>query len=235
MRILAIDSSGLTASVAVIRDGILEGEYTVNNGLTHSQTLLPMIETLRARLDLDPGTLDAVAVAAGPGSFTGLRIGASTAKGLCFALGIPLIPVSTLDALAYNCCGAHGLVCPMMDARREQVYTAVYRFQNGEAETLRAPGAVGLSEIAADLNGRGQEVILTGDGADVNQSLLAEKLTIPWRMAPPHQARQRAASVAALACKAGAEAAIPAEDFAPDYLRVSQAERERAEREAARK
>ncbi|MBP5733988.1 MAG: tRNA (adenosine(37)-N6)-threonylcarbamoyltransferase complex dimerization subunit type 1 TsaB, partial [Lachnospiraceae bacterium] len=129
MKILGIDSSGLVASVAVTNDGVLLGEYTTNYKKTHSQTLLPMLDELKKMIELDLSTLDAIAISAGPGSFTGLRIGSATAKGLGLALDKPLIEVPTLEGLAYNLCGSNALVCPIMDARRNQVYTAVYEFE----------------------------------------------------------------------------------------------------------
>ena len=133
MRILALDSSGLVASVAVAEaDGKEEqliAEYTVNYKKTHSQTLLPMLDEVAKMTELDMESIDAIAVAAGPGSFTGLRIGSATAKGLGLALNKPLIAVPTLEGLAYNLCGTEAVVCPIMDARRGQVYTVIYEFQ----------------------------------------------------------------------------------------------------------
>ena len=129
MKILALDSSGLVASAAVVEDDITIAEYTINYKKTHSQTLLPMLDELRRMTELDLHTIDAIAVAAGPGSFTGLRIGSATAKGLGFALDIPIIPVPTVDALAYNLYGSDKLICPLMDARRNQVYTGLYTFR----------------------------------------------------------------------------------------------------------
>ena len=126
MNILAIDSSGLVATVALLCDDVLVGEYTIHNKKTHSQTLLPMIDAMLAMADFPVNKLDAIAVSAGPGSFTGLRIGASTAKGLGQALDIPLIGVPTLDGLAYNLAGVEAYVCPLMDARRNQAYYGVY-------------------------------------------------------------------------------------------------------------
>ena len=129
MKILALDSSGLVASVAVLEDDALLAEYTMNYKKTHSQTLLPMLDEMAKMIDLDLNTIDAIAVAGGPGSFTGLRIGSATAKGLGLALSIPIIPVPTVDALAYNLYGSDKLICPIMDARRNQVYTGIYRFE----------------------------------------------------------------------------------------------------------
>lgn len=128
MKILALDSSGLVASVALAEDDNLIAEYTVQYKKTHSQTLLPMMEEIGRMVELDLATVDAIAVAAGPGSFTGLRIGSATAKGLAFALEKPVVPVPTVDALAFQMYGAGDLVCPIMDARRSQVYTGIYEF-----------------------------------------------------------------------------------------------------------
>ena len=132
MKILALDSSGLVASVAVMENDNLIAEYTMNYKKTHSQTLLPMLDEVKKMIELDLSTLDAIAVAAGPGSFTGLRIGSATAKGLGLALNLPIVPVKTVDALAYNLYGTDKLVCPLMDARRNQVYTGIYSFAKQE-------------------------------------------------------------------------------------------------------
>ena len=137
MKIIGIDSSGLVASVAILEDNKLVAEYTVNNKKTHSQTLLPMLEEIVASSGLDMKEIDAIAIAAGPGSFTGLRIGSATAKGLGLALKKPIVPVSTLEALAYNLYGTDSLVCPIMDARRNQVYTGIYEFSKKEVEFSR--------------------------------------------------------------------------------------------------
>nr|MCR4675428.1 tRNA (adenosine(37)-N6)-threonylcarbamoyltransferase complex dimerization subunit type 1 TsaB [Lachnospiraceae bacterium] len=128
MKILGIDSSGLVASVAVVEDNELIGEYTLNYKKTHSQTLLPMLDELKQMIELDLDSIDAIAVAAGPGSFTGLRIGSATAKGLGLALEKPLIAVPTVDGLAFNLWGAKTNICPIMDARRNQTYTGLYAF-----------------------------------------------------------------------------------------------------------
>ena len=128
MKILALDSSGLVASVAVVENDNLIAEYTMNHKKTHSQTLVPMLDEIRNMIELDMQTIDAIAVAAGPGSFTGLRIGSATAKGLGLALNKPLISVPTVDGLAYNLYGSDKVICPLMDARRNQVYTGLYEF-----------------------------------------------------------------------------------------------------------
>lgn len=237
MRILALDSSGLVASVAIV-DSTESGEellaeYTVNYKKTHSQTLLPMLDEVARMIELDLQTVDAIAVAGGPGSFTGLRIGAATAKGLGLALKKPLIHVPTIAGLAYNLWGAKGLICPIMDARRGQVYTGIYTFEDGKLKTLEDQMAISIEELAQKLKGYRETVIFLGDGVPVFRKRLEEELMTDCEIsfAPANMNRQRGASVAALGLeyyKAGKiESAM---DHQPDYLRVSQAERERKER-----
>ena len=238
MKILGIESAALTASVALVTDGILTAEYTVTDKKTHSQTLLPMLDELKRSLGLELETLDAIAISAGPGSFTGLRIGAATAKGLGLGLQKPLVAVSTLEALAYNLAGSNSLLCPVMDARRSQVYNGLYRRKTteggdfssgGSLETVIAPRAVSAEALIEELNARGEAVIFVGDGIPV-LSRLAAPLTVPYSVAAPNNSRARAASVAALGeIYAAAGKTVSAEAFAPEYLRKSQAEREREE------
>ena len=234
MKILGIDSSGLVASVAIVEDDRLVAEYNLQYKITHSQTLLPMLEEIRNRIHLDMQTIDAIAVAAGPGSFTGLRIGAATVKGLGLALGKPIIPVPTLEGMAYNCYGTDLLVCPLMDARRNQVYTGLYIFEKEDRIRMKSvmeQTAVGFDELAAKLNVLGREVLFLGDGVPVFAEAMKELLQIPYHFAPAHMNRQRAASVATLG-KEKFEQGIfeDAADHAPEYLRLSQAERERQEK-----
>ena len=244
MRVLAIDSSGLTATVAVVEDTQTVAEYTINYKKTHSQTLLPMIDEVVKMTELDLNTIDAIAVAGGPGSFTGLRIGSATAKGLGFALNKPLIHVPTVDGLAYNVYGCEDIICPIMDARRNQVYTGIYTFSRkaGEKEgsnlvepvfqVIKMQMAVSIEELAERLNRYRRPVVFLGDGVPVYENILAEKLTVPYSFAPAYMNRQRAAVVGTLGIqyyKAGKFET--AEEHRPDYLRVSQAERERAQRE----
>ena len=167
MKILGLDSSGIVASVAVVEDDILVAEYTVNYKKTHSQTLLPMLDEIAKMTELDLNTIDAIAVAAGPGSFTGLRIGSATAKGLGLALKKPLVAVPTVEGLAYNLYDTQGLICPIMDARRNQVYTGIYEFCDGKLQILENQMAVSVTEIAEKLNALGREVIFLGDGVPV--------------------------------------------------------------------
>ncbi len=245
MRILALDSSGLVASVALVEDDLLLGEYSTNFHKTHSTTLLPMLDELMRMLSLDiqKADIDAIAVAKGPGSFTGLRIGAATAKGLAFALGIPIVPVSTLAGLAFNLWGAEGNICPLMDARRNQTYTGIYQFvtQNTHGtgkgqpnlETVMEPCAVDILEIVGQLNEQGGPVTFLGDGVPVFAEYIHDRCIVPYCFAPASANRQRAASVGAYAVSLLSDdetAAVPGDRFAPDYLRLSQAERERLEK-----
>ena len=232
MKNLGIDSSGLVASVAVVEDDNLLAEYTVNYKKTHSQTLLPMLDEIVKMTELDLATIDVIAVAAGPGSFTGLRIGSATAKGLGLALQKPLVAVPTVEALAYNLWGTDKIVCPLMDARRNQVYTGIYEFAGQELQVIEGQMAVPVTEIVEKLNALKREVIFLGDGVPVYKEVLAQKMKIPYLLAPAHLNKQRAASVATLgavyAAKGKTESAIKHQ---PDYLRLSQAERERAEKQ----
>lgn len=233
MKILALDSSGLVASVAVAEDDTLLAEYTVNYKKTHSQTLLPMLDEIARMTELDLNTIDAVAVAGGPGSFTGLRIGAATAKGLGLVLGKPLVNIPTVDGLAYNLFGVEKVICPLMDARRNQVYTGIYTFDGGEFRVLAPQMAIAVEEIAGRLNELGREVIFLGDGVPVYCEILRTLLQVPYQFAPAHLNRQRASSVAALAMEyVRAGKTETAAEHKPEYLRVSQAERERAAKEA---
>lgn len=231
MRILGIESSSLVASVAIVEDGVTMAEYTANFKKTHSQTLLPMIDEMVRLLGIELSTIDAIAVSGGPGSFTGLRIGSATAKGLGLALKKPLIHVPTLDATAYNLYGTSALICPIMDARRNQVYTGIYRFKK-DFEILMEQDAMDMGELIEKLNAMGEQVIFLGDGVPVYKAQVEEKMTVPFAFAPAHVNRQRGASVAALGAVYYAEGKTEtAEEHKPDYLRKSQAEREREERE----
>lgn len=232
MRILAMDSSSLVASVAVLEDDILMAEYTMNYKKTHSQTLLPMIAEVADMIELDLQTIDAIAISKGPGSFTGLRIGSATAKGLGLALNKPIVSVPTVDAMAYNLWGCADIIVPIMDARRNQVYTGIYTFERNELRVLREQCAIAIEELLADLNKRGGKVIFLGDGVLVFKEKIAELLTVPYEFAPPHMNRQRAGAVGSLAEIYYKQGRIEtAAEHKPDYLRLSQAERERQERE----
>lgn len=234
MKILALDSSGLVASVALAEDDNLFAEYTIQYKKTHSQTLLPMLEEIRDMVELDLSTVDAIAVAAGPGSFTGLRIGSATAKGLAFAMEKPIVEVPTLEGLAYQMYGTDAVVCPIMDARRSQVYTGIYEFRyegdGYDMHVIKEQCASSFDEIAQELNRIGRKVIFVGDGIPVFKERMAEVMQVPYTLAPAHRNRQSAACIAVLGSVYYAQGKfVSGAEHVPEYLRLSQAERERAQ------
>ncbi len=240
MKILGIESASMVASVAIVEDGNLIAEYTVNHKKTHSQTLLPMIDEVVRMTETDLSEVDGIAISAGPGSFTGLRIGSATAKGLGLALDKPLLHIPTLDAMAWQLWGCDGLVCPIMDARRGQVYGGAYDCISGELPVEVIPAdALDLREflekamkVVADENTPWKRLVFLGDGVPVGKTVIEELLDCPYTFAPAHVNRQRAAAVAELGERyLGVGRTELAEEHSPDYFRVSQAERERKEKE----
>ena len=230
MKILGIESASLTASAAIWEDDMVTAEYTVNHKKTHSQTLLPMIDEIVRMTETDLNTLDAIAVSGGPGSFTGLRIGSATAKGLGLALHKPLIHVPTLDAMAYEHFGTDRVICPMLDARRAQVYCGIYEFHE-HFRVIEEQTAMGISELLARLNALGRPVVFLGDGVPVNKERIETECTVPCVFAPSFASRQRAGVVAALGAAYFLEGLCEtAAEHKPKYLRMSQAERERQRR-----
>ncbi len=239
----------MVASAAVWEDDLIRGEYSMNDKKMHSQTILPMVEQLRDQIGLEMDSVDAIAIAAGPGSFTGLRIGSATVKGLGYALNKPIVSVPTLHGLAFQLYGCGDLVCPILDARRGQTYTGLFGFVRNtdgtlmEMQVLRDQCAVSIDEIVSEINGLGRAVIFIGDGVPVFRDRIAELIKVPYSYAPAHLNRQRAAAVASLAaeyCRANMAAhdgrlvlqagvIESAFEHAPEYLRLSQAERERNE------
>lgn len=231
MKILAIDSSGAVASVAVLDDTTLVGEISLNNSLTHSQSLLPMIDQVLEMTGTKGTELDCLAIAAGPGSFTGLRIGASTIKGLAMVWNKPIAAVPTVDALAYNYFGASQLVCPILDARRGQVYGGLYEFVEGRMQVLIPQVCTELTGLSEEINAFSRPVIFLGDGVEANRKHLPELIRVPYTLAPAHLSKQRAGSVAMLALRYAQEGKLKdAAEFVPEYLRKSQAEREKEEK-----
>ncbi|MCQ2493980.1 MAG: tRNA (adenosine(37)-N6)-threonylcarbamoyltransferase complex dimerization subunit type 1 TsaB [Lachnospiraceae bacterium] len=226
MKIIGLDSSGLVAGVALWEDGVIRADYTTNYKKTHSQTLLPMLDEIRNMTDLDMNSIDAIAIAAGPGSYTGLRIGAATAKGLGLALDKPIIEVPTLEGLAFNLWGTGDVVCPLMDARRQQVYAGIYEF-NPDLNALMEQSALPVTDVLDKINEIGRPVIFLGDGAPVYKMIIEEKVNVPYRFAPAHRSHQSAASVATLGAMYFEQGCfVSAADHAPVYLRKSQAENE---------
>ena len=226
MLILALESSAKAASVALMQDAELLAQYSQCSGLTHSRTLLPMVEDMLKNTDKKLADVDFIAVAHGPGSFTGIRIGVSTVKGLAWASDKKCVGVSTLAAMAWHGAAAGGLVCPVMDARRSQVYNALFEIKDGAPERMCRDRAIALSELAAELRGYDREVLLVGDGARLSFDYLTAE-GISCRIAPQNLLYQSAWGVGmeALRIEPGT-----ADDLLPVYLRLSQAERERQAR-----
>ena len=235
MKVIAIDSSGLMASAAIVEDDTLVAEYNVQYKKTHSQTLLPMLDELKKMVELDLKTVDAIALAAGPGSFTGLRIGSATAKGLGLAMEVPLIEIPTLDGLACNLYGTDKLVCPIMDARRSQVYTGLYEFIKTEGVPFTYRLSPVMDQCAVSIDGiveicsqKGREVIFLGDGVPVFAERISELIRVPYSFAPARVKGVKATAIAPLAIQYFREGKwVLARDHSPRYLRLSQAEREK--------
>ncbi len=229
MKILGIDTTGQTASAALIEDDELLAEVTLNYKLNHSQTIMPIIAQVLEQTETDKATIDYIACAAGPGSFTGLRIGAATAKGLALALDKPIVAVPTLDALAYNMLECRKFICPIMDARRNQVYAAFYMWEDGKLIRLTDHMAEPIERIIEIAEMLESEVMFLGDGVPVHREKLQQNPE--FLFAPANCSLQRGASVAALGKVLAEEGlAKPSDAFELIYLRKSQAEREREER-----
>ena len=226
MLILAFESSARPASVALLRDGSLLSQYSQCSALTHSRTLLPMAEDMLKNAELTIGDVDLFAVAHGPGSFTGVRIGVSTVKGLAWAANKPCVGVSTLEAMAGHGLAAGGVVCPVMDARRGQVYNALFEIRNGKPVRLCGDRPIALEELAPQLRELESPAFLVGDGAAITAKYL-ETVGIPFRMAPENLRWQSAWGVAMAASE---REPGTADSLLPVYLRLSQAERERQAR-----
>ena len=230
MLILAFETSAKAASVALLEDGKLLGESYQNTGLTHSQTLMVMAEDLLSQCGKTVADVTAAAVAAGPGSFTGVRIGVAAAKGFAWGREIPCYGVSTLEAMALSLGVYQGYVCPCMDARRSQVYNALFYVNQGALERVTEDRAISLAELGEELKSFKEPIFLVGDGSNLCYNTLLE--SVPNLVLPPeHRMHQRAGGVA-LAARKMAESGDPgdANALTPNYLRLSQAERERAER-----
>lgn len=231
MKILALDTTGLVASVALVDDEKTIAEFTTNYKKTHSQTIMPMIEQLKNMVELDLATVDYIACASGPGSFTGLRIGAATAKGLAHGLDKKIIPVPTLDGLAYNLCQSSKIIVPIMDARRNQVYSAIYS-NNNNLERISDYMACDIMELLDRVIEIDENAIFLGDGVTVFKEKISEFNT-GFKFAPQCANMQRASCIGALALNRIDEAIKP-NDFEIIYLRKSQAERELEEKNANR-
>lgn len=230
MKIIALESSAITASVAVTEDEKLLAQSFQNSGLTHSATLMPMVSDLLKNTGLTLDEMDVVAVAAGPGSFTGVRIGVAAAKGLAWPGDKPCAPCSTLESMAWQCAHMDGEICAAMDARRDQVYCARFLAGNGELTRLTPDRAIGLDELGSEIRASGRPQTLVGDGAHLVQKAL-DGQGLPCVLMPPHLIYQTAWGVARCALHMAREGKlVSAAAMAPSYHRLSQAERERLER-----
>ena len=232
MKILAFETSAKAASVALLDGGKLLAESYQNTGLTHSQTIMVMAQDLLKSCGLSAKDVEAVAVAAGPGSFTGVRIGVAAAKGFAWGAELPCYGVSTLEAMARNLGAWQGYIVPAMDARRSQVYTAVFHAEKGELKRVEEDMAISLQELGEKIKNYKENVFLVGDGALLCYNTLLEE--VPGLvLTPEHRMHQRAAGVA-LAAQTMADAGLPGNgaELTPNYLRLSQAERERMARES---
>lgn len=227
MKILALETSAKSVSAAVLEDGVVLASAYQNTGLTHSRTLMPLVDAMLKNSDIRLEEIGLVAVAAGPGSFTGLRIGVSAAKGLAWTLDLPCCAVSTLEAMAQNLRHMDATVICAMDARRNQVYNAVFSAHGGTLDRLTPDRAIGLPELASELKNDEKEKIVVGDGAKLCYTYLQEN-GILCRMAPAGLIMQNAVGVAQAAGEMAARGeTISARELVPNYLRLSQAERER--------
>ena len=232
MKILALETSAKAASCAVLEDGVPIASAWQCTGLTHSRTLLPMVEDMLRNCELSLADMDALAVAAGPGSFTGLRIGIASVKGLAWAADKPCLPVSTLEAMAWPLAHVSGAVVCAMDARRQQIYNAVFQSGDGALARLRPDRAVSLEDAAADLAALACPITIVGDGAALCFDFFQDR-GIPCRMAPAHLRLQSAVGVGIAAANLWPGGAVSPQELAPVYLRLSQAERERLAREGS--
>ena len=234
MKILAFDSTATAASVAICDDGKVMAEFIVNAGLTHSRTLVPMLDAALKNTDSDLKSVDALAISNGPGSFTGVRIGVAVAKGIAFAENLPCFEISTLESMAYNLTLTDCIVCAAMDARCAQVYNAIFEIKYGEVCRLCEDRAISIADLKAELNDnyQGKRIILVGDGAELCFKEFMDT-SLSLELAPDALRFQRASSVAAAAfdkLKKG-EKPKSASELLPSYLRLSQAERELKKKE----
>ncbi len=224
MNILAVDSSALTATVAVLKDGEIKGEISYTTALTHSETVMPMIDEVLKKSGLTINDIDLFACSEGPGSFTGLRIGIGTIKGLGYGLDKKVCGISTLEALAHNIAYTDFLIAPIMDARRGQVYNALYKYEGGKLVTVTEPRALSVEELCEEIS---EKVIFVGDGVKVHRDKIVSLIGENALFAPPQHCLQRAASVAYAALE---KTPVNPEDLSVVYLRKPQAEREREEK-----
>ncbi len=227
MKILAVDTSSSVAAIAIMDERELLGEFILNHKKTHSQKLVPMIDIVMNNLGLCAGDIDVYAASSGPGSFTGLRIGITTIKAMAFAAKKPVVSIPALDALAYNVPNTEALVCPMMDARNDQVYTALYKLEKGMQANITEYMGVPVQDLVRIIKGKNSDVLFVGDGVLLHRDYLKSELGPRCHFPPQYLLQQRASTVAQLAMQKAAEGKLEScFDMVPFYLRKSQAERE---------
>lgn len=227
MKILAVDTSSSVAAVAVMDNMALLGEYFINHKKTHSQRLMPMVKEIMDSLEITPEDIDIYAASSGPGSFTGLRIGITTIKAIAYAVQKPVISIPTLDALAFNIPLSQSLVCPIMDARNEQVYTAIYKWEKNSQNKVTEYMGIPISELVQLIKGKNQNTIFMGDAVQIHRDFLKSELGDKCEFAPTSLMLQRASSVAQVAMNRASEGFTETcFDMVPFYLRKPQAERE---------
>ncbi|OPZ93205.1 MAG: tRNA threonylcarbamoyladenosine biosynthesis protein TsaB [Firmicutes bacterium ADurb.Bin419] len=227
MKVLAIDTSTAVAAIALMDDEKLLGEYSLNNKKTHSQKLMVMIKEIFNDLEIKPLDIDVFAASTGPGSFTGLRIGVTTAKAMAFATSKPVIGVPTLDALAYNVVTSSFIICPILDARNNQVFTALYQSKDGKLERITEYLGIPVNELVQLIKEKNKTVIFTGDAIDLHRNYFITELSGNCEFSPLAMRLQRASSVAEIALKMAKEGKYESSfELVPFYLRKSQAERE---------
>lgn len=225
MIVLSIDSSSQVATAAILRDDCLLSEYTINNKREHSVLVMDMVQNLLKDNNLDIDDIDGFVVSKGPGSFTGLRIGMATVKGLSFGSNKPYVSVSSLDALAYSLINFQGIICPIMDALRDSVYTCLYKNIDGKLTPISDYSALELSELVELLKEKGENVIFTGDGLTKYKDYLKENLPNSY-FAPNHLSIVRASSLGELGLNLLSEGISDDANSSPLYLKKPQAERE---------
>lgn len=230
MKILAIDTSTTCATCAIIEDGNLISEYTIDNRKTHSQKIMPMIKEVFDNQDIKIEDIDVFAASIGPGSFTGLRIGIATIKSFAQVFNKPVIGVPTIEALAYNLAGFNGIIVPMLDARRERVYTGIYKWQNDKIITLKEQDVLNIDELIDILSEYNESIIFNGDAIKLFKDRIADKLENVI-FAPNHLCMPKGSSVGYLAyLKSKKNVFLNHFNLVPEYLRKSQAEREYEEK-----
>lgn len=231
MKILAVDTSSIVATCAILDEDKLIGEYILNHKRTHSQKIMPIIKEILESSELKPEYIDVFAVSIGPGSFTGLRIGVATIKSLAHVTNKPVVGIPTLDALAFNLPYSEGIIVPIMDARRNRVFTGIYKWENGSLCVIQKQNVMELDELINILSKRNESIIVNGDGTLVYREKLLKALGDRVLFAPKSANMARASSVAELALSRAKEGKLESFfDLVPDYLRKSQAQREYEEK-----